>query len=60
MEDYRQAIRLDRNDASTYSKLSGVYGALGQYEDAIEAASTAIALKRDDAMAFCNRGCLLS
>ena len=51
-----KAIRLDPQDAAAYLNRGNAYGALGQYERAIEDLDEAIRLDSQLAMAYNNRG----
>lgn len=52
IEAYKQAIRIDPDDAITHYNLGVAYGELGFYKDAIEAYKQAIRLDPDDANIF--------
>lgn len=45
IETFKQAIRLNQNDAAAYNALGGVYLAIGEYNKAIEASRQALRLK---------------
>jgi len=56
IEAYKQAIRIDPNDANAYYNLSVTYADLGLYKDAIEARKQAIRIDPNDAMNYYNLG----
>jgi len=56
IEAYKQAIRIDPDDASTYVNLGVASGQLGLYKDAIEAIKQAIRIEPDDAETLYNLG----
>jgi tetratricopeptide (TPR) repeat protein len=51
IEAYKQAIRINPDDAYVHCNLGAVYGSLGLYKDAIEAFKQAIRIDPDDAKA---------
>jgi tetratricopeptide (TPR) repeat protein len=58
IEYLNNAIKLQQNNAASYSKRGTVYYNLGQYQRAIEDYSEAIRLKPDYSLAYYNRGCI--
>ncbi|MBA7497843.1 Cell division coordinator CpoB [subsurface metagenome] len=56
IEAYKQAIRIDPDDAPTYYNLGLAYDQLGLYKDAIEANKQAIRIDPDYANAYYNLG----
>ena len=58
IEYLNNAIKLQQNNASYYSKRGTAHYNLGQYQRAIEDYSEAIRLKPDYSLAYFNRGCI--
>jgi tetratricopeptide (TPR) repeat protein len=56
IEYLNNAIKLEPNNAETYTKRGAAYISLGQYLQAIEDLNKAIGLKQDYAFAYNNRG----
>jgi len=56
IEYLNNAIKLEPNNAETYTKRGAAYISLGQYKKAIEDLSKAISLKQDYDSAYNNRG----
>ena len=56
MEAYKQAIRIDPDDADTYYALGNTYNSLGLYKEAIEPYKQAIRIDPDDADTHLNLG----
>jgi len=56
IEAYKQAIRLNPDDAEAHNNLGIAYGESGMYEEAIEAFKQAIRIEPDDAKAHSNLG----
>jgi len=57
IEAYKQAIRIDPDDAIAHYNLGISYGQLGFYKEAIEAYKQAIRIDPDDADTYTNLGC---
>ena len=55
---YREAIRIDPNDAEAYNNMGTVQAKSGRYEEAIQNFDRAIRLKPDLAVAHYNLGVL--
>lgn len=56
LEDAREAVRKNPNDANAHFNLGNAYSRLGQYQDAITPYKEAIRIKPDDAFAHYNLG----
>jgi tetratricopeptide (TPR) repeat protein len=56
IEYLNNAIKLQPNNAETYTKRGGTYYDLGQYQQAVEDFSKVVTLKPDYADAYINRG----
>ena len=59
IEAYKQAIRINPDDAKAHCNLGAVYHSLGRYQDAIEAYKQAIRIKPDLTEAYNNLGIVM-
>jgi len=55
-EEYKQAIILNPEHASSYSSMASVYSAYGQFDKAVESAQKAISISPNYAWAYSNLG----
>ncbi len=56
IEEYKQAIRINPDDATAHTNLGVAYGSSGMYKEAIEACKQAIRINPDNAVAHSNLG----